>query len=1661
MALPPKLILHVHRVSDVQLEKWFVHKPPKLYVEIEIKTSDSIHRPKTKEIRDINAQWEEEFVLDGTKDNQIVRFYLKHSPTIGRDRTIGEAECILSELLPLSGTPPTQKDLKLYDIKGTGLIGTIVVSAGYRGSQDEAQLSSEDVEEIPYEEDTQESPDNAIQNVADDTADLPEEMPEPSIETQELSKDAVQHLFAEANTVVTERLGPDSLFGKVGQLRDRLGKLSGIVSTIDKLAELHPWVDLAWQVCSSLYKVAEKQYIADEKIIDLVATIEATFGFIEDAEKIKEDAIPLRPIIEDLLRQVAECATFICAYLQPSFTKRAAKGLLTDTTKKIAEFTAQFVKLRESLKEKVQLHTGLVSSKVLGVVEALREFSIINVLKPSDMNAANRPLCLHGTREGILQRIMDWVENVDDNEQNILWLHGLAGSGKSTIANTVAARLHELRRRGAFLFFERNKTDRDAVIRTMAAQLAIADPILRSRICAAIDEDRSIVDNSLTKQFADLLRRPLTTAAQTLLGPIVIVLDALDEYGDVNSRRSLLNLIANEFTQLPTNFRFLITSRPELDIDSLLWWNPKITSISLNEIRDTIPEIHLYLASELAHIRKVKGMPDNWPRENDLDEVADMSEGLFIWASTLSKFLLSTNDPAETLRSILWSGNADHEKRLDQLYATVLNARNDWHSGLGEQFRVVARIALLSETPLSDIDIDQLLERPDGKSCRGIFEDFHCLFDHNPGWPIRPLHASFGDYLIDITRSGGQPWSLARCDADHYLVLRCFDIMSTQLCFNICNFETSGQLNKEYPDLKERIEKHISPQLRYASMYWWYHLKRIQTWQEDVGSALRSFSKEKLLSWLEVVSLVGSVYKTIRACDIAYTFAEDTDSELATLWTNLRMFIDEYDKAISDSALHVYVSAHCSPFTKIHNWNPQPGTVTQLTHNHDIFHRSLSHTTSCKHHLACSPDRLLLLSDCSSGSLWVQWKLLQDNETAQSSAQLERPYPEDPHCRPLCITVSSDCRKVAGYFNNKDICIWDVGTSRVEFYSRTLKGDIDMRSLVFHPLDSDQLATLSSNMISVWNIAEDKAHIMCSVGLVDAGNPISITWSPDGTYLALYGFCGTSTVWSINKTSSTIALQNNLSASDKCDLCFSLKAQSHILFTHSKGLVLYDFKSNEQVFGPYTATNNRTLITSFQHCTLSSDGSLIAASSSYTIQIFEAESGKLYQDPIVAPDDIDRVTFLPDGKKIAALVGDTVYTWELCRGSQVSNMVQFDQNKRGHLAGDITSVSFLPDGTRFLSSSEDGTVHVRRSTDCMLRKVYWPSLRNPRAVTSAVSSADNKTMYLALDDGTVRTPSGNILYRPKERQLIVNLHVYVSQKTFEEHIIFSLYGLKKTFTIPSNGNPKQDLREISLGRNWHCSAISSNGLIASFSSESGAVEFINLEGDHSPNSLLIPKHTHLDKLFFSQKGDMLASLGGSQIRSEYGINVWDIKSATCLRTLSLPEVSLHPFVGFSAILNANLLAFVGGILSSIIIYDIEKGALVHILHSWDCFLHLDIHGSKMVSSSFNRIIMWDLSALHTVETTPHPDAAGTLPSICSSSASPQWSIQHKDRISTGWVLGSNGERLLWVPGKLRNRLDPPGSTHVISRYSRMKWPDLIPDLDWLKGHEGVGRFSMK
>jgi phage/plasmid-associated DNA primase len=80
--------------------------------------------------------------------------------------------------------------------------------------------------------------------------------------------------------------------------------------------------------------------------------------------------------------------------------------------------------------------------------------------------------CLAKTRSRILQIIRRWA---DEDERAVCWLHGPAGTGKSTIAHTIAEEYSRQGRLAATFFFSRKKGEREDInklIPTLTYQFA-------------------------------------------------------------------------------------------------------------------------------------------------------------------------------------------------------------------------------------------------------------------------------------------------------------------------------------------------------------------------------------------------------------------------------------------------------------------------------------------------------------------------------------------------------------------------------------------------------------------------------------------------------------------------------------------------------------------------------------------------------------------------------------------------------------------------------------------------------------------------------------------------------------------------------------------------------------------------------------------------------------------------------------------------------------------------------------------------------------------------------------------------------------------------------------------------------------------------------------
>ena len=450
-------------------------------------------------------------------------------------------------------------------------------------------------------------------------------------------------------------------------------------------------------------------------------------------------------------------------------------------------------------------------------------------------------------------------------KRNILWLRGSAGSGKSTILNTLAHYFVQLRRLGALISWDRNNPDNSEphrAIHTIAQQLALFHPLFACELDMWMKQWPRVAEYSLDLQFQYLLQEPLTALAATHnSGPIVIILDALDECGTSESRRQLLNTLSAGLAKLPNVFRLLIASRDEPDIhDALSRLNPLSYDVIVGD-ESTSLDITLLFQTRLANNNDAhlnRRLQPDWPGADVIQRLVTLSGGLFIWASTTIRFIESGPREAR-LKTIL--GASEHgpsHAKLDNLYRVALihsfdsyisNELEYAHSVIGAI--VVARVQLTDQqlSALLGLEVDVVQD---------VLSRLQPLLQGGRGQPARFLHASFIEFLCDPERCQDARWHVNTPVHHLDLASHCLQVMKQDLKFNICGVETSYRRNNEIEGIQERVARTITPVLMYASQYWADHLESGSTPEADLHpfvDVVNNFFTHRFLYWIEVFSL--------------------------------------------------------------------------------------------------------------------------------------------------------------------------------------------------------------------------------------------------------------------------------------------------------------------------------------------------------------------------------------------------------------------------------------------------------------------------------------------------------------------------------------------------------------------------------------------------------------------------------------------------------------------------------------------------------------------------------------------------------------------------------------------------------------------------------------
>lgn len=181
------------------------------------------------------------------------------------------------------------------------------------------------------------------------------------------------------------------------------------------------------------------------------------------------------------------------------------------------------------------------------------------------------PKCHEKTRVAVIEEIIAWVTDCS-RQTRVLWMYGPAGAGKSAIAHTVAERCHGTGTLVASFFCSRSapgRNEKTFLITTIVSQLIVAIPEMREYVGNALHKDQSILSRSLEAQLEALIVKPLEMArseADVDFLPKLIILDGLDECGDLRSHQCVLQVILAAINQHNIPISFLIASRPEQKI---------------------------------------------------------------------------------------------------------------------------------------------------------------------------------------------------------------------------------------------------------------------------------------------------------------------------------------------------------------------------------------------------------------------------------------------------------------------------------------------------------------------------------------------------------------------------------------------------------------------------------------------------------------------------------------------------------------------------------------------------------------------------------------------------------------------------------------------------------------------------------------------------------------------------------------------------------------------------------------------------------------------------------------------------------------------------------------------------------------------------------------
>jgi WD40 repeat protein/tRNA A37 threonylcarbamoyladenosine biosynthesis protein TsaE len=917
---------------------------------------------------------------------------------------------------------------------------------------------------------------------------------------------------------------------------------------------------------------------------------------------------------------------------------------------------------------------------------------------------ADKDFCMENTRTDLLATLESWARS--SSGPPVLWLSGLAGTGKSTIARTLCQRLGDGGSDvlGASFFVSRDVQERRSpahIVRSIVYQLAKKDHTFAKEVHQALDADRDLQvvgSYALHNQISSLLVQPAQAIAADR--SFVIVIDALDEcVEDAKGRPGgdLLLLIARGLIPLSGRLKLFITSRAESAIQRMF---AKLSSDSrqtvlLHDLDTNVVQgdIRTYLQrsfQDIAAERKDSLDLEGWPSTEDFERLVLLCGVLFVVAATVIRFVdHPKHSPRLRLAPVLMSGEGGPElspyRRLDDLYTQVLGdavkTEEEDSEELCRRIRVVvgAIVTVLRPLPVDGLAILLSTElHGDGIHADDVqlaVESLSSLLLFKKRGPVKVFHPSFPDFVQDPKRCRDARFFVASSEYHGRLAHSCLAILNRCLRYNICEIPHPGMKNADIVNLQERLDdairsspfaKGLGKQLvqalpeiiYYASRSWAFHLARASRNPVDqlLLIELNNFCRNHTFHWLEFVSLEESRVSAGRSLPAAIEWCRV--SVESWMLRNQPVLIQRQSHEISNqtalvgillqdtlNVLQVYheaVRTHA-----LHVYNSAGATMANA---------ALIEYLPRQRREGASIPRLLSPRQDVSGP----WRISDEGESDWV----------------LSVAFSPDSARMAFGMKHGPVYIKDA--SNLELMATLSGHESAVRSVAFSSDGKHIVSGSEDGTVRVWDASFFQQQVLLNT---HDGKVCCVAFSPDSTHIIAGTSTGTVRIWD---TETLVQLASRrLASTPLYAISYSPEGARIVVAATDNNPRVYDACTFDEL-GSLKGHEAPVLTVAYSY-----DGTRVASGSvDETVRVWDAATFDLLATIDGHTDWIHSVAFSPDGTRIVSGSEDSdVQVWELQDDNQPRQLTKI----KAH-ACPVRSVAFSPDGNRFASAGNDCAV---------------------------------------------------------------------------------------------------------------------------------------------------------------------------------------------------------------------------------------------------------------------------------------------------------------------------------------------------------------------------------